>query len=54
MRGGRGGRVEEKGTGSEALIHPRRLEHLAQEREVRPDHDQRNILDGIIFAESEE
>jgi hypothetical protein len=28
---GRGSRVEGRGMGSEALINPRRLEHLAQE-----------------------
>jgi hypothetical protein len=32
-----------EGTGSEALISPRRLEHLVQECDVCPDHDQRNI-----------
>lgn len=44
---GEGGPMREgrrKGMGSEALINPRRLEHLVQERDVRPDHDQRDFL----------
>jgi hypothetical protein len=35
-----------KGTDSEALINPRRLEHLVQQRGVLPDHDQ-YFLDGM-------